>query len=50
MAIKIGKLASTIMKQLDDYGVEVGLQVEKAVQEVAKETAEYQRSCSQADR
>lgn len=39
MAIKIGNMAKEIMKQLDDYGVAVGLEVEKASKEVAKDTA-----------
>lgn len=39
MAIKIGNLASTIMKQLEDYGIEVGLEVEKVSTDVAKDTA-----------
>lgn len=29
MAVKIGDLAKTVMKELDDYGVAVGLEVEK---------------------
>nr|WP_289070393.1 HK97 gp10 family phage protein [uncultured Blautia sp.] len=39
MAVKIGNLAREIMKQLDDYGVEVGLEVEKVSKEVAEDTA-----------
>lgn len=40
MAVKIGNLAKAIMKELDDYGIEVGLEVEKVSREVAEETAE----------
>ena len=29
MAIKIGDLAKAVVKELDDYGVAVGLEVEK---------------------
>ena len=39
VAVKIGNLAREIMKQLDDYGVEVGLEVEKVSKEVAEDTA-----------
>lgn len=39
MAIKIGNLASTVMKQLEDYGIEAGLEVEKVSADVAKDTA-----------
>ena len=39
MAIKIGNMAKEIMKQLDDYGVAVGLEVEKVSKEVAENTA-----------
>lgn len=39
MAIKIGDLAKTVMKELDDYGVAVGLEVEKVSKEVAEDTA-----------
>ena len=39
MAVKIGNLAREVMKQLDDYGIEVGLEMEKAPKEVAEDTA-----------
>lgn len=39
MAVKIGNLAREVMKQLDDYGIEVGLEMEKASKEVAEDTA-----------
>ena len=39
MAIKIGDLAKAVMKELDDYGVAVGLEVEKVSKEVAEDTA-----------
>ena len=39
VAIKIGDLAKTVMKELDDYGVAVGLEVEKVSKEVAEDTA-----------
>ena len=39
MAVKIGDLAKTVMKELDDYGVAVGLEVEKVSKEVAEDTA-----------
>ncbi len=39
MAIKIGNLAKEVMKQLDGYGIETGLKVEKISKEVAKDTA-----------
>lgn len=39
MAVKIGNLASAIMKQLGDYGIEVGLEVEKISTDVAKDAA-----------
>lgn len=39
MAIKIGNLAREVMKQLDDYGIAAGLEVEKVSAEVAEETA-----------
>lgn len=38
MAINIGKLANEVMKQLDDYGIAVGLEVEKISKEVAQDT------------
>ena len=39
MAVKIGDLAKAVMKELDDYGVAVGLEVEKVSKEVAEDTA-----------
>ena len=39
MAVKIGNLAKEVMKQLEDYGIETGLEVEKVSQEVAEDTA-----------
>ena len=39
MAVKIGNLAREVMKQLDEYGIETGLEVEKVSQEVAEDTA-----------
>ena len=39
MAVKIGDLAKAVMKELDDYGVTVGLEVEKVSKEVAEDTA-----------
>lgn len=39
MAVKIGNLAREVMKQLDNYGIEVGLEVEKVSADVAKDTA-----------
>lgn len=39
MGIKIGSLAKEVMKQLDDYGVAAGMEVEKVSKEVAKDTA-----------
>lgn len=39
MAIKIGDLAREVMKQLDEYGIETGLEVEKVSEEVAEDTA-----------
>lgn len=39
MAVKIGNLASEVMKQLDDYGIEIGLEVEKVSRDVAEDTA-----------
>lgn len=39
MAVKIGNLASEVMKQLEDYGIEIGLEVEKISREVAEDTA-----------
>lgn len=39
MAIKIGNLAKEVMKQLESYGIETGLEVEKVSKEVAKDTA-----------
>lgn len=41
MAIKIGKLTSEVMKQLELYGAEQGLIVDKVVEEVAKNTAKH---------
>ena len=37
--VKIGDLAKAVMKELDDYGVSVGLEVEKVSKEVAEDTA-----------
>lgn len=39
MKVKLGKLAKQVMKELDGYGVEVGLEIEKIVDEVAEEAA-----------
>ena len=39
MAVKIGDLAKAVMKELDDYGVAVGLEGEKGSKEVAEDTA-----------
>lgn len=39
MAVKIGDLAKAVMKELDNYGVAVGLEVEKVSKEVAADTA-----------
>lgn len=39
MGIRIGNLAKAVMKELDAYGVEVGLEVEKVSKEVAKDAA-----------
>lgn len=39
MAVKIGNLAREVMKQLDEYGIETGLEVEKVSEEVAEDTA-----------
>ena len=39
MAVKIGNLAKEVMKQLEDYGIETGLEVEKVSREVAEDTA-----------
>lgn len=39
MAVKIRNLAKAVMKELDDYGVAVGLEVEKVCKEVAADTA-----------
>lgn len=39
MAIKIGSLAKEVMKQLESYGIETGLKVEKVSREVAEDTA-----------
>lgn len=39
MAIKIGNMAKEIMKQLGEYSIEVGLQVDKVSREVAEDTA-----------
>ncbi|EOS40926.1 hypothetical protein C808_00089 [Lachnospiraceae bacterium M18-1] len=39
MAVKIGNLAREVMKKLDDYGIEVGLEVEKISADVAKDVA-----------
>lgn len=39
MAVKIGKLANEVMKQLNDYGITAGLEVEKISKDVAVETA-----------
>lgn len=39
MAIKIGNLAKEVMKQLQNYGIEAGLEVEKVSKEVAEDTA-----------
>ena len=40
MAIKIGKLAAEVMKQLEVYGAEEGLIVDKVIDDVAKDTAD----------
>ena len=40
MAIKIGKLAAEVMNQLEIYGAEGGLIVDKVIDDVAKATAE----------
>lgn len=51
MAIKIGDLAKAVMKELDDYGVAVGLEVEKVSKEVAEDTAKILNKTSpKADR
>lgn len=39
MAVKIGGLAKEVMKRLNDYGIEAGLEVEKVSADVAKDTA-----------
>lgn len=39
MGIKIGDLAKQVMKQLDDYGVAAGLEVEKVSKDVAEDAA-----------
>lgn len=39
MAIKIGNLAREVMKELDGYGIEVGLEVDKVTRDVAEDTA-----------
>lgn len=39
MAVKIGKLANEVMKQLNDYGITAGLEVEKVSKDVAVDAA-----------
>ena len=39
MAVKIGNLARAVMKELDDYGIAAGLEIEKVSKEVAEDTA-----------
>ena len=39
MSVKIGNLAKAVMKELNDYSVEVGLEMEKVSREVAEDTA-----------
>lgn len=40
MAEKIGNMARTIMRQLEDFGVAEGLVVDAKVEKIAKETSE----------
>lgn len=37
--IKVGDMAKAIMKELDNYGVEVALAMEKATEKIGEETA-----------
>ena len=39
MAVKIGNLAKTVLKELENYGIETAVVVEKVVDEVAQDTA-----------
>ena len=37
MAVKIGNLAKTVLKELENYGIETAVVVEKVVDEVAQD-------------
>lgn len=39
MAVKIGNLAKTVLKELENYGIETAVVVEKVVDEVGQDTA-----------